>query len=58
MHIAVFCGSSLPRNKEIVEAATVLGRRIAQEGLNQTESRQRCHSYNRLMDYKRRRIRC
>ena len=21
MHIAVFCGSSLPRNKEIVEAA-------------------------------------
>lgn len=32
MHIAVFCGSSLPRNKEIVEAAAVLGRRIAQEG--------------------------
>lgn len=32
MHIAVFCGSSLPRNKEIVEAAAALGRRIAQEG--------------------------
>ena len=32
MHIAVFCGSSMPRNKEIVEAAAVLGRRIAQEG--------------------------
>lgn len=32
MHIAVFCGASLPRNKEIVEAAAVLGRRIAQEG--------------------------
>ena len=32
MNIAVFCGSSLPRNKEIVEAAAVLGRRIAQEG--------------------------
>ena len=32
MHIAVFCGSSLQRNKEIVEAAAVLGRRIAQEG--------------------------
>ena len=32
MHIAVFCGSSLPRNKEIVEAAATLGRRIAQEG--------------------------
>lgn len=32
MHIAVFCGSSMPRNKEIVEAAVVLGRRIAQEG--------------------------
>ena len=32
MHLAVFCGSSLPRNKEIVEAATALGRRIAQEG--------------------------
>ncbi len=28
------------------------------QGLNQTESRQRCHSYNRLTDYKRRRIRC
>ncbi len=32
MHIAVFCGSSLPHNKVIVEAAAVLGRRIAQEG--------------------------
>ncbi len=32
MNMAVFCGSSLPRNKEIVEAAAVLGRRIAQEG--------------------------
>jgi uncharacterized protein (TIGR00730 family) len=32
MNIAVFCGSSLPHNKEIVEAAAVLGRRIAQEG--------------------------
>ena len=32
MNIAVFCGSSMPRNKEIVEAAAVLGRRIAQEG--------------------------
>ena len=32
MHITVFCGSSLPRNKEIVEAAATLGRRIAQEG--------------------------
>lgn len=32
MHIAVFCGSSLPRNKEIVEAAAALGRRIAHEG--------------------------
>ena len=32
MNIAVFCGSSLPRNKGIVEAAAVLGRRIAQEG--------------------------
>ena len=31
MHIAVFCGSSMPHNKEIVEAAA-LGRRIAQEG--------------------------
>ncbi|MBQ9586993.1 MAG: hypothetical protein IJK36_02640 [Bacteroidales bacterium] len=31
MNIAAFCGSSLPRNKEIVEAAAVLGRRIAQE---------------------------
>lgn len=31
MHIAVFCGSSMPRNKEIVKTAT-LGRRIAQEG--------------------------
>lgn len=32
MNIAVFCGSSLPRNKESVEAAAALGRRIAQEG--------------------------
>ena len=32
MHIAVFCGSSMPHNKEIVEAAATLGRRIAQEG--------------------------
>ena len=32
MHIAVFCGSSMPHNKEIVEAAAALGRRIAQEG--------------------------
>ena len=32
MHIAVFCGSSMPRNKEIVGAAAALGRRIAQEG--------------------------
>ena len=32
MNISVFCGSSMPRNKEIVEAAAVLGRRIAQEG--------------------------
>ena len=30
--VALFCGSSMPRNKEIVEAAAVLGRRIAQEG--------------------------
>ena len=32
MNISVFCGASLPRNKEIVEAAAALGRRIAQEG--------------------------
>ena len=32
MNIAVFCGSSMPHNKEIVEAAAALGRRIAQEG--------------------------
>lgn len=32
MHIAVFCGSSMPHNKEIVEASAALGRRIAQEG--------------------------
>ncbi len=32
MHLAVFCGSSMPHNKEIVEAAAALGRRIAQEG--------------------------
>lgn len=31
MNTAVFCGSSLPHNKEIVEAAA-LGRHIAQEG--------------------------
>ena len=30
--IAVFCGSSMPHNKEIIEAAAALGRRIAQEG--------------------------
>ena len=30
--VALFCGSSLPYNKEIVEAAAVLGRRIAKEG--------------------------
>ena len=32
MNIAVFCGSSMPRNKEIVGAADALGRRIAREG--------------------------
>ena len=32
MNTAVFCGASLPRNKEIVEVAAALGRRIAQEG--------------------------
>ena len=32
MHIAVFCGSSMPHNNEIVAAARELGRRIAQEG--------------------------
>jgi len=32
MHIAVFCGSSLPHNKEIAGAAAALGRLIAQEG--------------------------
>ena len=32
MNIAVFCGSSMPHNKEIIEAAAVLGSRIAQEG--------------------------
>ncbi len=32
MHISVFCGSSMPRNNEIVKAAAVLGRHIAQEG--------------------------
>lgn len=32
MHIAVFCGSSMPQNKEFVEAAANLGRRIALEG--------------------------
>ena len=30
--VALFCGSSMPHNKEIVEAAAALGRRIAQEG--------------------------
>ena len=32
MHIAVFCGSSMPHNKEIVDSARELGRHIAQEG--------------------------
>lgn len=32
MNIAVFCGSSLPRNKEIVTAAMDLGRQIALGG--------------------------
>ncbi len=32
MNIAVFCGSSMPRNKEIVEAAAALGRAIARGG--------------------------
>ena len=32
MHIAVFCGSSMPHNKKFVEAAATLGHRIAQEG--------------------------
>lgn len=32
MHIAVFCGSSMPQNKIFVESAANLGRRIAQEG--------------------------
>lgn len=31
-HIAVFCGSSLPRNNKIVNAARELGRRLAEEG--------------------------
>ncbi len=31
LDISVFCGSSLPHNKEIVEA-DALGRRIAQKG--------------------------
>lgn len=32
MNISVFCGSSLPRNKEIVSAARDLGRQIALAG--------------------------
>lgn len=28
MHISVFCGSSMPHNKEIVEAAAALGRSV------------------------------
>lgn len=32
MHIAVFCGSSMPHNDRIIAAARDLGRRIAQEG--------------------------
>lgn len=32
MHIAVFCGSSMPHSNEIAAAARELGRRIAQEG--------------------------
>jgi uncharacterized protein (TIGR00730 family) len=30
--VALFCGSSMPHNKEIVEAAAALARRIAKEG--------------------------
>lgn len=32
MNVAVFCGSSLPDNRLYVDAAHMLGRRIAQEG--------------------------
>lgn len=32
MNISVFCGSSMPRNKEIAGAVAALGRLIAQEG--------------------------
>ena len=32
MNIAVFCGASMPRNEKYVEAARVLGRRIARAG--------------------------
>ena len=32
MHIAVFCGSSMPHNDRIIAAVRDLGRRIAQEG--------------------------
>lgn len=32
MQIAVFCGASMPRNEKYVEAARVLGRRIARAG--------------------------
>ena len=32
MNISVFCGSSMPRNKEIVEAARGLGRQLALAG--------------------------
>ena len=32
MHIAVFCGSSLPHNNKIISDSRELGRRIAQEG--------------------------
>jgi uncharacterized protein (TIGR00730 family) len=31
-NIAVFCGSSMPRNPEIIAAARELGRRLAEEG--------------------------
>lgn len=32
MHIAVFCGSSMPHNNKIISDSRELGRRIAQEG--------------------------
>ena len=32
MHIAVFCGSSVPHNNKIISDSRELGRRIAQEG--------------------------